>query len=178
MNPTTPLVQAFSAFWRQRSAQEQRTLRFAALALSLLLAYQLIWSPIQQAAKSATLTLDSTQKLAAFTQNAKQTLLRAAAPAGANPNQSVSLMVWVEQAARTLGIEPQLTQRQPVGNAANGKERVQLKFSAVPFDPLLRWLAQANSAGFGVVQLELTPQPGSKTGLVDATVQLERSGGS
>jgi general secretion pathway protein M len=178
MNPTTALVQTFQAFWRQRTAQEQRTLRIAALALSLLLAYQLIWSPIQQAAKSATAQLDSTQKLAAFTQDAKQTLMRAAAPAKPSQTQSVTLMVWVEQAARSMGIEPQLTQRQPVTNGADGLERVQLKFSAVPFDPLLRWLAQANSAGFGVVQLEITAQPGSKTGLVDASIQLGRRGGA
>ncbi len=178
MNPLSPLVQAFSVFWRQRSAQEQRPLRFAALALSLLLAYQLIWNPIQQAAKLASLQLESTQKLAAFTQDAKRTLMGAASPAGANPTPSVSLMLWVEQAARAIGIEPQLTQRQPIAHSADGKERVQLKFSAVPFDPLLRWLAQANAAGFGVVQLEITPQPGSKTGLVDASIQLGRRGGS
>lgn len=178
MNPLSPLVQAFLVFWRQRSAQEQRTLRFAALALALLLAYQLIWNPIQQAAKSASLQLDSAQKLAAFTQEAKRRLMDDAKPAGANPPPSVSLMVWVEQAARAIGIEPQLTQRQPIANSADGKERVQLKFSAVPFDPLLRWLAEANAAGFGIVQLEITPQPGSKTGLVDASIQLGRRGDS
>ncbi len=177
MNPATPMIQAVRAFWRQRTPQEQRTLRLAMLVISLLLAYQLIWSPIQQAAKSATLQLESTQKLAAFTQEAKQTLMRAGAPAKASQTQSVALMVWVEQAARAMGIEPQLTQRQPVANDADGRERVQLKFSAVPFDSLLRWLAEASSAGFGVVQLEITPQPGSKTGLVDASIQLGRRAG-
>ena len=179
MNPVAPFLQAFTAFWRQRSAQEQRTLRLASIAFIALLAYQLIWSPVQQAAKTASERLAATQKLAAFTAEAKQTLSRQTASPGENqaPPASLmatSLMVWVEQAARTAGIEQQLSQRQPLVGSGEGKERVQLKFSAVPFASLLRWLAQANAAGIAVVQLDITPPQGANNGLVDATIQLAR----
>ncbi len=174
MNPVAPLLQAFTAFWRQRSAQEQRTLRLALIAFIALLAYQLIWSPVQQAAKTASERLAATQKLAAFTAEAKQTLSRQTASPGENQAQPASLMVWVEQAARTAGIEQQLSQRQPLVGSGEGKERVQLKFSAVPFASLLRWLAQANAAGIAVVQLDITPPQGANNGLVDATIQLAR----
>jgi general secretion pathway protein M len=174
MNPITPFMQALSVFWRQRSPQEQRTLRLALIALIVLLAYQLIWSPVQQAAKIASERLATAQKLAVFTAQAKETLSHQRPSSGENQAQLPSLMVWVEQAARATGIEQQLSQRQPLGGAAAGQERVQLKFSAVPFESLLRWLAQANAAGIRVSQLDITPPQGAKTGLVDANIQLGR----
>ncbi|MHB8921208.1 MAG: type II secretion system protein GspM [Halothiobacillus sp.] len=178
MNRLHNFSHMFTTFWLQRSPQERRTLSLAAIVLAVLLAYQLIWNPVQQWAAAAQERLDTTQKLAAFTAQAKQTLARTPAPTGAEQAPQISLMVWVEQAARSMGIERQLTQRQPVGNPTEGDQRVQLKFAAVPFDTLLRWLAQANASGFGVVRLEITPQAADRTGLVDATIQLGRSGGS
>ena len=85
-------------------------------------------------------------------------------------------MLWVEQAARTVGIEQQLVQRQP-----DGDDRVQLKFAAVPFDSLLRWLAQANEAGLSVQSANITPKNGDSSdaaGLVDAEITLAKHAAS
>jgi general secretion pathway protein M len=94
-----------------------------------------------------------------------------AGPKSAQPS-AVSPMLWVEQAARTVGIEQQLVQRQP-----DGDDRVQLKFAAVPFDLLLRWLAQANDAGLSVQSANITPKNGDSSdaaGLVDAEITLAK----
>ena len=160
----------FSSFWQQRNASERRTLTLAAIALVTLLGYQFVWSPVQRADTKAHDRLVQAEQLAAFTAQAKATLMQAG-PKPAQP-RLVSPMLWVEQAARTVGIEQQLVQRQP-----DGDDRVQLKFAAVPFDSLLRWLAQASKAGLDVQSANITPKSGNSSdaaGLVDAQITLAK----
>jgi general secretion pathway protein M len=160
----------FSTFWQQRNASERRTLTLAATALVALLGYQFIWSPVQRADANAHNRLVQAEQLAAFTAQAKTTLMKAR-PKSAQPH-FVSPMLWVEQAARSVGIEQQLIQRQP-----DGEDRVQLKFAAVPFDLLLRWMAQASDAGLDVQSASITPKSGDSTGvagLVDAQITLAK----
>ena len=160
----------FSTFWQQRNASERRTLTLAASALVVLLGYQFLWSPVQQAAKEADERLARAEQLAAFTAQAKTVLMQATPKSG--PTDPVSPMLWVEEAARAVGIEQQLVQRQPEGD-----DRVQIKFAAVPFDALLRWLARANGAGLRVQVAGITPagdDPTQTTGRVDAEITLAR----
>lgn len=160
----------FSSFWRQRTASERRTLTVAAVALIALLGYQFIWSPVQHAATQAHERLVQAEQLAAFTAQAKTTLMQAGQKSvQASP---VSPMLWVEQVARSVGIEQQLVQRQP-----DGADRVQLTFAAVPFDSLLRWLAQASEAGLVVQSASITPKNGDSNdtaGRVDAQITLAK----
>lgn len=160
----------FSSFWQQRNQSERRTLTLAAIALVALMGYQFLWSPIQQANQKAHDRLAQAEQLAAFTAQAKKMLMQAGQKS-AQPN-AVSPMLWVEQAARRVGIEQQLVQRQP-----DGDDRVQLKFAAVPFNSLLRWLAQASEAGLDVQSANITPKSGDSsaaTGLVDADITLAK----
>ncbi len=164
----------FSSFWQQRNQSERRTLTLAAIALVGLVGYQFVWSPMQQAGQRAHDRLTQAEQLAAFTAQAKKTLIQAGSKT-AQPS-AVSPMLWVEQAARTVGIEQQLVQRQP-----DGDDRVQLKFAAVPFDSLLRWLAQANEAGLSVQSANITPKSGNSSdaaGLVDAEITLAKHAAS
>lgn len=158
----------FSAFWQQRNASERRTLTLAAIALVALLGYQFVWSPVQRADARAHDYLAQAEQLAAFTAQAKTALMQIK-PKSTQPS-SVSPMLWVEQAARRVGIEQQLVQRQP-----DGDDRVQLKFAAVSFDSLLSWLAQASEDGLRVQSASITPKGGDSTGaagLVDAQITL------
>lgn len=160
----------FSGFWQQRNASERRTLMLAAIALVALLGYQFVWTPVQQANQKARERLAQAEQLAAFTAQAKKTLMQAGSKS-VQPS-AVSPMLWVEQAARSVGIEQQLIQRQPKGDG-----RVQLKFASVPFNSLLRWLAQASEAGLTVQSASLTPKngdPSSANGLVDAEITLAK----
>lgn len=160
----------FSTFWQQRNARERRTLTLAAIALVTLLGYQFVWSPVQRADTEAHDRLVQAEQLATFTAQAKTTLMQAG-PKSAQPHL-VSPMLWVEQAARTVGIEQQLVQRQP-----DGDDRVQLKFAAVPFDSLLSWLAQASEVGLDVQSASITPKGGDSSGavgLVDAQITLAK----
>lgn len=140
-------------FWQQRSPQEQRTLSLAAAALLLMLGYQFLWSPIQQAAHSAQARLQETQALAAFTAQARQTLTGARpASVTANPAQiSGAPLVWLGQQAKTAGIADTLKDQQITADG------IQLRFDGVNFDAFIRWLGTVNAAGFRVVRSNIHP---------------------
>lgn len=166
----------WTSFWQQRTEQERRTLKIAAVALALLLGYQLVWTPLQHAVQREEVRLSDARSLAQFAAQARLTLSRSApsvaqkAPTGSS---QVPPMLWVEQAAQTMGIQNELVQRQPEGD-----DRVQLKFAAVSFDTLLQWLARAHEDGLQVIRADVTPQGGDTAhpaGRVDATLLLGRA---
>lgn len=163
-------------FWLQRSAQERRTLTLAAGALVVMMGYQLVWTPVQQAVRREQVRLTDAQALARFSAQARTVLSRTKPAAVSQGTTALSPMIWVEQAARTMAIQDELVQRQP-----DGDDRVQLKFAAVPFDTLVRWLAQARAAGLQVLRADITPQSADTAhpaGRVDASLLLGRTHGS
>lgn len=166
-------------FWQQRTEQERRTLKIAAVALFLLLGYQLVWMPLQHAVQREEARLVDARELAQFAAQARLTLSRSTPSAVQKiPTGSSQMppMLWVEQAAQTMGIQNELVQRQPEGD-----DRVQLKFAAVSFDTLLLWLARAHEVGLQVIRADVTPQAGNPAhpeGRVDATLLLGRASGS
>lgn len=158
----------FSSFWQQRNASERRTLTLAALTLVALLGYQFVWSPVQRAYTQAKDRLAQAEQLASFTAKTKNILMQAGSKS--TQAQAVSPMLWVGQSTQAAGIAPQLILQQPVG-----ADQVKLKFAAVPFDSLLRWLAKSKEAGLYVQHASITPKGGSSNraaGLVDAQITL------
>lgn len=169
----TALRARIDDFWQQRSAQERRTLLLAAVAVVLMLGYQFVWTPIQQAAQRESARLAAAQDLAQFSARARGVLSRATPVAAPQSSTNLPPMLWVEQAARKMGIQDALIQRQP-----DGDDRVQLKFAAVPFETLVQWLMQAHAAGLSVLRADITPQNGDAAhpaGRVDASLVLSRA---
>lgn len=140
-------------FWQQRSPQEQRTLSLAAAALLLMLGYQFLWSPIQQAARNAETRLQEAQALAAFTAQARHTLTGTRPSAAtANPAQIRGApLVWLGQQAKTAGIADHLKDQQITPDG------IQLSFDGVNFDAFIRWLGSVHAAGFRVLRSDIHP---------------------
>lgn len=151
-------------FWQQRSPQEQRTLSLAALALALMIGYQFVWTPIHHAAQTADARLAEAQALAAFTAQARQTLT-ASRPRASVDTAAVTgaPLVWLGQQAKAAGIDTTLSTQQMTADG------IQLAFDGVPFNALIRWLNQAQAAGFTVLRAEIRP---IDAGLVQATLTL------
>lgn len=151
-------------FWQQRSPQEQRTLSLAALALALMIGYQLVWTPIHHAAQTADARLKESQSLATFTAQARQTLTGSQHRAPINPAAVIGApLVWLGQQAKAAGIDTTL------GSQQITPDGIQLEFDGVPFNALIRWLNQTQAAGFSVVRAEIRP---TGDGLAHATLTL------
>ena len=154
----------WQSFWQQRSPQEQRTLILAAIALILMLGYQLLWAPLHQAAKTADARLQETQALADFTAQAKQSLTsNQSRPQVTPPLAMDAPLVWLSQQATSAGLSDALKSQQITPDG------IELQFDGVSFDALLRWLSQTEAAGFRVVRSDMRPQG---AGLAHITLTL------
>ncbi len=95
--------------------------------------------------------------------------LRAAGPAGM-PGAGQSLVVIVDETARTAGLANALTGTQPSGT---GGVRVHLE--GAPFDTLVTWLANLERR-HGLSIESATIDRGPQTGIVNASVIFRKSG--
>lgn len=80
-----------------------------------------------------------------------------------------SLVVLVDRTTRSRGLAPYLKRNEPDGEAS-----IRLRFENAPFDELVAWLAELQSAqGIGVVSA--SADPGEAPGRVSANLQLARA---
>jgi type II secretory pathway component PulM len=92
-----------------------------------------------------------------------------AAGNAAAPGDNQSLVVLVDRTTRGRGLAPYLKRNEPDGTAS-----IRLRFENTPFDTLLEWLVEMQSA-HQVMTVSASIDPGQDTGRVNCSLQLSRA---
>lgn len=153
---------------QQLSMRDQAMLALLAGVLALFVLYQALWHPLAAANQRLENQNAAAQKsLAAVTQMAAQlhALQQANTQATSAQNENLTQLVDRTVAANNL----RMSRFQP---GSNGD--VQVRLDNMPFDQVLRWLNELESAQAVTIR-ELVIAPGSATGLVSVSARLFRA---
>ncbi len=153
---------------QQLSMRDQAMLALLAGVLALFVLYQVLWHPLATANQRLENQNAAAQKsLAAVTQMAAQlhALQQANTQATSAQNENLTQLVDRTVAANNL----RMSRFQP---GSNGD--VQVRLDNMPFDQVLRWLNELESAQAVTIR-ELVIAPGSATGLVSVSARLFRA---
>jgi len=147
------IITRVQQFWLGREPRERLVLGLGGVAVAVLLAYQLVWSPVAGWNAEQQVRLQQDMKLAAYVAHAKVVLIRQRAQGAASPQSSnTSAMQTAYEAARTQGIDARIDRREPTSD-----DGVRLIWSDVPFSALAQWMASMNQAGLQVTEADLGP---------------------
>lgn len=139
------MKQQIQNWWAGLAVREQRLLSIAAVVLGVGAVYWFIWQPLQQGQVSKQVALSQAQLQLAQLQQALPQLQQATASQG---RVGGSLAQIVSNSSRTYNI--QVSRMQPQN------DQLQLVLEDVPFEQLLRWLGQLQSAnGVKLVSLDV-----------------------
>lgn len=174
------------AWWDQRNQRERLLLSGAAILMTLLLCYALLWLPFQddlsnlrQRVTQQRSELVRMQQIAAeiryLEQRARATV---APPAGrsdttattATTANSPSLPTLVDQTARAAGLGKALKRVEP-----QTADTLQIQFEQAGFDTMLGWLDRLLQ-DHGIVIVNIIVSRQDKPGTVDARLLLQKQG--
>lgn len=153
--------------WQQLNLRDRTMLIVLGVALVLYLLYQMAWRPLAEANERLRLqNAAAAQSLATVMQLAAEygELRRNSAQ---NQSQGQNLAQVVDQTVAANNLH--MSRFQP---GSNGD--VQVRLDNAPFDQVVRWLNQLESA-HAVNIKEMAVAPGSASGLVNVSVRLYRS---
>lgn len=161
-----PIMAQLQNWWSARAERERQILMAGFALLALALAYLAIWEPLHGL---------QSRRIAALAQSrALASQLEVLAAMGSGPGVSTqggrqqSLLSVVDQSGKTSSIGKAPSRIQP-----EGESTVRVWFEDVPFDAVLRWLAELrNRHGVAVTEAEFERE--SASGLVNARLTLER----
>jgi len=155
-------------FQQQLSMRDQGMLALLAGALVLYVLYQALWHPLAVANQRLENQNAAAQKsLAAVTQMAAQlrALQQTNTQTASAQNENLTQLIDRTVAANNL----RMSRFQP-GSSGD----VQVRLDNMPFDQVLRWLNELESAQAVTIR-ELVIAPGSATGLVNVSARLFRA---
>lgn len=139
------MKQQIQNWWAGLAVREQRLVAIAAAVLAVGALYWLIWQPLQQGYATKQAALSQAQLQLAKLQQALPQLQQAGASQG---RVGGSLAQIVSNSSRSYNIRVSRMQPQ--------NEQLQLVLEDVPFEQLLRWLAQLQSTnGVKLVSLDV-----------------------
>ncbi|SNY59317.1 type II secretion system protein M (GspM) [Arsukibacterium tuosuense] len=139
------MKQQMQNWWAGLASREQRLVSIAAVVLGVGALYWFIWQPLQQGYVNKRVALTQAQLQLAKLQQALPQLQQAGASEG---RVGGSLAQIVSNSSRTYNIRVSRMQPQ--------NEQLQLVLEDVPFEQLLRWLAQLQSKnGVKLVSLDV-----------------------
>lgn len=153
------------------SPRERWIVGVGAAAVTLTILYLAVVEPLLQAHRRQLDALASARAVAVQLESAAAAV-RAAGPRSAGAAQAgrgVSLLAAVDQSTKggSLGKAPERLQPE-------GEHEVRVWFDDVPFDNLMRWLAELQ-VRYGIRVQTLDVEAQSATGLVDARLSLTRA---
>jgi general secretion pathway protein M len=159
----------FRAWWGALAPREQRVLGVGAVALTLILLYLLAFEPFVQARRERMQALEDARALAVTLETlAVEVQRQRGAGGGAILGANQSLLSIVDQSRRASSLTKPPSRLQPEGDAI-----VRIWLEDVPFDALLRWLADLQLR-YGVRVDTADIERESGPGLVNARVTLTR----
>ncbi len=164
------MTEAWLAWWRGLAPRERLALALGGAAALLLLAWGLLWAPLQERAARLREQVARQEAEVAWMRRAaaEAARLRAAAP---RTRPSGSLLGLVDRTARAAGLGQALARVQPQGEA-----RVRVRLEGAPFDGLARWLGELAAAGLRVEELDVEREARGGEGRVRARLTLAREG--
>jgi general secretion pathway protein M len=159
----------FRAWWTALAPREQRVLGLGALVLTLILLYLLAFEPFMKARREQAQALADARALAVTLETlAVEVQRQRGAGGGAILGANQSLLSIVDQSRRASSLTKPPSRLQPEGDAI-----VRIWLEDVPFDALLRWLADLQLR-YGVRVDTADIERESGPGLVNARVTLTR----
>jgi type II secretory pathway component PulM len=154
--------------WFDGLEQRDRiVLAAGAVAVVLIVAWALIWTPLRSGAVELDDTVAEKHEMLATLRRA-QALGGPAAP-GAAAAATQSLVLIVDQTHRAHGLTGTLSRNQP-----DGTDGIRVTFQAASFDSLVTWLV-ALQRSYGVAVESANFDGTREAGLVGATLVLRRS---
>lgn len=162
-------LERFRTWWSSLAPREQRVLAAGAVVAGLALLYLVVYEPLAKAERERALALDDARALAMTLETLAAEVQRqrgagGGAPLGANQ----SLLAIVDQSRRASALTKPPSRLQPEGDAI-----VRIWLEDVPFDALVRWLADLQLR-YGVRVDTADIERESGPGLVNARVTLTR----
>ena len=159
----------FRAWWGTLAQREQRVLAVGAIVLGLVVLYLGVWEPVAKAQRDRQLALEDARALATMLETLAVEVQRGrGAGGGGTAGAGQSLLSVVDQSRRASGLTKPPTRLQPEGDAI-----VRIWLDDVPFDALLRWLADLQTR-YGVRVDAADIERESGPGLVNARLTLVR----
>ncbi|MGH8442211.1 MAG: type II secretion system protein GspM [Nevskiaceae bacterium] len=164
MNPN---LQRLRDRWSALEERERRMLAGGAVFLGLVVLYLGIWEPLANASRQQQVDLVAARALAVQLET-----LAASASDGSTPSAGAgqSLLAIVDQTRQASAITKPPTRLQPEGE---GDTVVRIWLDDVPYDALVRWLAELQSR-YGVRVADADMERESGPGLVNARLTLTR----
>ncbi|MHB1567275.1 MAG: type II secretion system protein GspM [Acidiferrobacter sp.] len=156
-------VAALATQWRTRSAPQRQMIARAAMVLLPLLFYLLVWAPLHDRVDYLQHAVPRAHRRVALMRREAQQVQKLQRYVGQAPT-GTALLSAIEQEAQTAMISAMLTQLSP-----RGQYKAQAVFSGVPFNALVRFLADLRGHGVAVRRVELTP---AAVGRVSGAVTL------
>jgi general secretion pathway protein M len=158
-----------NAWWRGLDARERRWLIAGAAVLLLVLAWTLVWEPLQRSRDDWRRRAVAAEASLQWMRVASRVLVERRATGGEAPaGDGRSLLARVDSGAREAGLGTALLRVEPTG-----PDQVRVQFQQAGFDPLVQWLEQL-SLQQGVRVTELSVQSAQGVGLVDARIGLDQ----
>jgi len=139
-------------WWAQRTLRERQLLILATLALVIAGWVMGVIQPGMQRLHALETTVASQrEQLREMQQAARELVMLRGAVVDAIPSGESPLLI-TQQLIRDMALEPFLGQAQ-----SQGETGVQISFKELPYESLLRWLAQVSQRGLRVRSLTLVP---------------------
>jgi general secretion pathway protein M len=161
------LWRKFEVWLAGLSERERRMVTWGGVAAAVLLFLGAIVLPLYAAASRVERRVEQKQQDLEWMRGVAGEL-QAAGPAGA-AGSGRSLIVIVDQSARTAGLSSALTGTQPSGTGG-----VRVRLEGASFDTVVAWLANLEQQGLRIESA--TIDRGAQSGIVNASVILRNSG--
>lgn len=159
----------FRAWWGGLAPREQRVLGAGAAVAALALLYLAVVEPVAKARRDRVQALEDARSLAAMLESlAVEVQRHRGAGGGATLGANQSLLSIVDQSRRASSLTKPPSRLQPEGDGI-----VRIWLEDVPFDALLRWLADLQLR-YGVRVDTADIERESGPGLVNARITLVR----
>lgn len=163
MRVVTSVVSRMQLLWLARSEKERRLMLLGALMAGPLLFYAIVWQPLASRVAHWEHVLPRQRAALAVMRREASMVRSLRAHVGRAPT-GTGLLGLIEQQAQDTAIGGTLGELSP-----RGTHKAEAVFAKVPFNALVRFLADLGARGVGVSRVELVP---SGTGLVSGSVTL------
>lgn len=164
-----PLLNRLRNAWTSLQPRERLIVAAGTIILATLLAYGVVWAPVQNDLSNLRLTVPKQRSQLALMQAQAQQIaqLRRSAPAKI---ASGNLLTKLEQSAQSLGLRENITRMEPDETNA-----VRLALDGIDFNALVRWLKQLHTKN-GIRPENATITGKSEPGLVNARLLIRGPG--
>jgi general secretion pathway protein M len=155
------------AWFARLEPRERWILSAGAVLAAIIVLWGFVWVPLGNGSAELRERIDDKQALLADLQRAAA--LGGGTSRGQRPAPTQSLVVLVDQTARTHGLADSFTRTRP-----DGADAINVSFQNAPFDGILAWLVRLNT-DYGI-RVESASFNGSRErGLVTGQLFLRRS---